>query len=89
MFNKADKRTENDLKQILEKAKETLDDRGIEYFDIIAYSSFEEKEYFNINNKGLKAFLEFANGYTNNKEMLYSKILKLHMTKICQSMRKS
>ena len=68
VFNKADKRTENDLKQILEKAKETLDDRGIEYFDIIAYSSFEEKEYFNINNKGLKAFLEFANGYTNNKE---------------------
>ena len=45
VLNKADQRDENELKDILDEVKETLEDVGIEPVGISAYSAIRGKEY--------------------------------------------
>ena len=45
VLNKADQRNENELKDILDEVKETLEDVGIEPVGISAYSAIRGKEY--------------------------------------------
>lgn len=45
VFTKADKRTEDAIKQVVDLAKETIKNAGIECYAVTAYSSYEKKEY--------------------------------------------
>lgn len=46
VFTKADKRTPEAVKEVVELAKETIIDAGIDSFAVTAFSSIEKKEYF-------------------------------------------
>lgn len=59
VFNKADKKTEADIENILEVSKKTLDEHNVEIFDITAYSSQQIKEYFN--RETISQFFQRAN----------------------------
>lgn len=45
VFNKADLKTEEDIQEILQHAKKTVEQNGINCYGITAYSSAEEEEY--------------------------------------------
>lgn len=44
VMNKADKRSKSALEQIINSSKESLDNAGIDYYDVVGYSSFDGKE---------------------------------------------
>lgn len=45
IINKADKRTEEDIKKIIEKVKGVLDIKGVKYVDVLAYSRNKSKDF--------------------------------------------
>ena len=45
VLNKADKKTSEEIEKIVEYCKNTLDEQGIEYFGVAAYSSRNRQEY--------------------------------------------
>ena len=47
VFNKADKKCEEDIRKILRSTEKILEDTNINVFGVAAYSSIEKKEYFN------------------------------------------
>jgi GTP-binding protein EngB required for normal cell division len=49
VLNKADKKPLNDLKKIIQTIKETLSKIGIDYIDVVAYSSHDKVEFGSIN----------------------------------------
>lgn len=49
VVNKADKKPKNDIENILDAIKATLDKSYIKYVDVVAYSSHEKEEYFSKN----------------------------------------
>lgn len=59
VFNKADKYTDKQIREVIDLAKNTLENAGIEPYGVTAYSSFEKKEYFG--NYISKFFEEIAN----------------------------
>lgn len=57
VFTKADLKVENEIKEIIKCAEETIKDTSINCFGITAYSSNQKKEY---GNNLIKKFLEFT-----------------------------
>jgi len=49
ILNKADKKPLADIKNIIKAIKDTLNKENINFFDVVAYSSHDKKEYFNTN----------------------------------------
>lgn len=45
IINKADKRTKEDLKEIIERVRRVLDIKGIQYVDVLAYSRNKSNEF--------------------------------------------
>lgn len=58
VVNKADKSIESDCRKIIENVRQTLTDKGINFFGITAYSSRDGKEYFGQNL--VENFLDYA-----------------------------
>ncbi len=59
VVNKSDKKPESALREIVNSAKMSLEQGGIDYFDVIAYSSRSGEEY--LDNNGLERFMEMIN----------------------------
>lgn len=66
VFNKADKKSENDIKDIVEKSKEILNNNHINLYDVVAFSSYNNEEYFGKNT--IQEFLVMANKYRQGNE---------------------
>ena len=73
VFNKADIRAKSDLEDVLEVIEEILEDEGIEFEGISAYSSVSQEEYLFIK-KSLKEFLKEANTISSKQEKIYEKL---------------
>ncbi len=76
IVNKSDKKPLSDVKNIIDSIKDTLKSRGIDFVDVVAYSSHENREY--LSNNTIKKFL-----YRNNRikpSMYKIKLLNLLRT---------
>ncbi len=62
ILNKADKRSEQDLKEIIDKIKSVLDIKGIRHIDVLPYSRFKPTEY------GAKEIKECINQWNKRVE---------------------
>ena len=72
VFNKADKKTENDIYSIVKNSENTLNVHGIKYFGVTAYSALDGEEY--LGNKKIEEFLNEAQNYKNSKENIEKQI---------------
>jgi small GTP-binding protein len=63
VFNKADKKTDSAISNILQSSMEILKNTGIDIYDVIAYSALERREYFGTNK--LASFMVDADKATN------------------------
>lgn len=72
VFNKADKKTDNAIKNILQASRRILENTEINIYDIIAYSALEAKEYCGTNK--LNSFMISADKATNRNEDIEKKI---------------
>ena len=61
VFNKADKKSENDIRDIVEKSKEILNKSHINLYDVAAFSSYNNEEYLGKNT--IQEFLVMSNNY--------------------------
>ena len=57
VINKADKRVPKDLEVLVSKTKESLDEKKIPFYDVVAYSSSKDKEYSPTQNV-IKTYIE-------------------------------
>lgn len=71
IFNKADKKCENDISLIVENTKQILKNTGLNVFGVAAYSSVENKEYFN---DYIKNFIEEINEMGNENQSVIDEI---------------
>ena len=78
VFNKADKHPEGKIREILDSAIETLKKSGINYYDVIAYSSKENKEY--TTNNSIGKFMQLVASNQNKKINLDTKVDSLIKT---------
>lgn len=74
--NKADLRFENDIAQILDNFRDTLDADGIVYSGIAAYSASEGKQY-RYRRKSLSAFLNSLDVVADPKKYLVNELNRL------------
>lgn len=72
VFNKADKKSETDVRSIVEKSKEVLKKSHINLYDVAAFSSYYEEEYFGKNL--IQEFLSMADNYKQGKENILMQI---------------
>lgn len=76
VLNKADKLTEEECRNVIDKVSETIEREGLDVDGVIAYCSLEEgKEYFS--EKKLEAFLEKANNYNNKAQDVMNRFNRL------------
>ena len=73
VLNKCDQRPLSDIENIMEEIATALDDYGIEYQGISAYSSKKQQEYSYFN-KSLKAFLIEQDFATNRAQEIYESL---------------
>lgn len=73
--NQADCRTEVDIEDILDEFEDVLDDLGIEYKGISAYSSFTGEEYI-YRSQSIFDFIKGANEQYNIKEDIVTRLNK-------------
>lgn len=66
VFNKADKKSENDIRDIVEKSKEILNKSHIKLYDVTAFSSYNNEEYLGKNT--VQEFLVMCNNYRQGNE---------------------
>ena len=73
IINKADKKPEKDIKEIIDVTKESLKRANISFVDVVAYSSHDKEEYFSSNK--IESFLKSR----NNLQIINfeSKIIKI------------
>lgn len=71
VFNKADKKTKSDIKNIIDESKEILSETNLNIYSVIAYSSFEEEEYFT---NYLMQFMFEADRNARNSKTIYKEI---------------
>ncbi|MGL4876410.1 MAG: dynamin family protein [Clostridium sp.] len=69
IVNKADKRTKRDLDSIIEKIKEVLDLKGIQYVDVLTYSRSKANDF---DSAKIKAYLEKWNGEVYEANFAYN-----------------
>ena len=72
VFNKADKKTDSAIENILQASKNVLENTGIKIYAVIAYSALEAKEYCGTNK--LTSFMVSADQATNRNEDIEKKI---------------
>lgn len=72
VFNKADKKTDSAINDIVQSSKEILKSTGINVYDVIAYSALEGKEYCGTNK--LTSFMVEADEATNRNEDIEKQI---------------
>ena len=72
VFNKADKKTDSDINDIVQSSKEILKSTGINVYDVIAFSALEGKEYCGTNK--LTSFMVEADEATNRNEDIEKQI---------------
>lgn len=66
VFNKADKKSEKLIREIVDKTTEILNNSGINYYGVAAYSAYYDEEYLGKNL--IKEFLSIADDYKQGKE---------------------
>lgn len=69
IVNKADKRTKSDIEDIVKKIKEVLDIKGVQYIDVLAYSSRKSNEFDSVK---LKEYIEGLNNKTSEATFAYN-----------------
>lgn len=79
VFNKADKKSENDIRTIVQNSVEILKHENINIYGVTAYSSYEDFEYLGKN--FIKKFLIMANEYKQGNENI-----TIQMNKITNSL---
>lgn len=72
VFNKADKKSEDLIRNIVENTIKVLNNTDIKCYGVTAYSSFYYKEYLNKNL--IKEFLSMADNYKRGKENITAQI---------------
>lgn len=72
VFNKADKKTDSAIENILQSSRSILENTGINIYAVIAYSALEAKEYCGTNK--LTSFMVSADQATNRNEDIEKKI---------------
>ncbi len=75
VYNRADLKSEEQIREILEETKKNMNAKGIPYYGITAFSSTEVKEYFGASL--LKQFFEDAKKDSNKSADLQGKITKV------------
>ncbi len=75
VFNKADKKTESAIKQIIESSKNVLKNSGLSIFDVIAYSAYDGEEYLTRGRLG--DFMAIANDSANRNYDIEKQILDI------------
>jgi len=75
VLNKADKKPQSEIKNILLTVKETLKRANIKYVDVIAYSSHEKREYF-ATNKIVSFLVKYNKAKKRNFQSKIKNILK-------------
>lgn len=71
VFNKADKKIKSDVKDIIEESKEILSESNLNICNVIAYSAYDEEEYFTTY---LEQFMLEANSNVVNSKSIYREI---------------
>lgn len=69
IVNKADKRTKGDIEDIVKKIKGVLDIKGIQYVDVLSYSSRKSNEF---DSEKLKKYIESLNNKTSESTFAYN-----------------
>lgn len=69
IVNKADKRTKSDIEDIVTKIKGVLDIKGIQYEDVVAYSSRKANEFDSVK---LRDYIESLNNRTSESTFAYN-----------------
>lgn len=82
VFNKADKKTENAIKQIIESSKDILRNSGLSIFDVIAYSAYDGEEY--LTRGRIDDFMAIANNSTNRNDDIEKQILDIINNILCE-----
>lgn len=67
VFNKAEQKSEEDIDKIVEESKSLLDSRGIDYKDIVVYSSHQPENY----KEGESKLFDFFESENNSIERNY------------------
>jgi len=82
ILNKADLRPLDEIKVIMDEIRENLEDYGIEYVGISAYSAITKKEYA-YHKLSLKQFLNSCNIVTDRHRELIERVNKIYSTYKC------
>lgn len=69
IVNKADKRTKDDIEDIVKKIKGVLDIKGVQYVDVLAYSSRKSNEF---DSEKLKDYIRSLNNKTSESTFAYN-----------------
>lgn len=77
VLNKADKKTEDDIKKIIEKVRNTVDANGIKMYAVTAYSSLSGEEW---NNNKISEFLNMVSAQKRSNQDLRLRLHEIEKT---------
>lgn len=89
VFNKADKKTEKEVQSVVDNTRKQLQNHAIPLYEVIAYSSQEQREYLKKNN--LNTFLKEVNAKSKKQLDIQQEIRNVmnELKKLVETKRKS